>query len=471
MKNLITLFFVFISVPAFASGGEEAVVRDLTGTTLGMFSILFLICAYVLVILEEKLHLRKSKPVLLAAGVIWVLVAITYQNIDPLHAHNAIKKNILEYSELLLFLLVAMTYINALEERNVFQALRSWLISRGFSLRAIFWVTGVLAFFISPVADNLTTALLMGAVVIAVGGSNQKFVVLACVNVVVAANAGGAFSPFGDITTLMVWQKGVVQFTEFFVLFLPAVTNWLIPAIIMNFMISKSKPSAINNAVRIKFGGKRMIMLFLLTIVTAVSFHNFLNLPPAAGMMFGLSYLGLFSYYVKAQDATAIVVSSPIFMADEAHHPGFDIFRQIARSEWDTLLFFYGIIMCVGGLAQFGYLALASHTMYTTLGPFYTNVLVGIASAIVDNIPVMFAVLTMDPQMSHGHWLLVTLTAGVGGSLLSIGSAAGVALMGSARGVYTFGRHLKYMPIIALGYFASIAVHMYVNSSLFSVFR
>jgi Na+/H+ antiporter NhaD/arsenite permease-like protein len=262
-----------------------------------------------------------------------------------------------------------------------------------------------------------------------------------------------------------------VQFTEFFVLFLPALVNWLIPAIIMNFMISKGKPHAIDDAVKIKFGGKRMIMLFLLTIVTAVSFHNFLDLPPAAGMMFGLSYLGLFSYYVKKQDATAIIVSSPIFMDDEAHHPGFDIFREIARSEWDTLLFFYGIIMCVGGLAQFGYLALTSHAMYTALGPFYANVLVGIASAIVDNIPVMFAVLTMDPQMSHGHWLLVTLTAGVGGSLLSIGSAAGVALMGSARGVYTFGRHLKYTPIIALGYFASIAVHMFVNGDLFSVFH
>ena len=138
----------------------------------------------------------------------------------------------------------------------------------------------------------------------------------------------------------------------------------------------------------------------------------------------------------------------------------FDLFRKIARAEWDTLLFFYGVILCVGGLGQFGYLAMASHVMYAGLGATTANVLVGILSAIVDNIPVMFAVLTMDPDMSHGQWLLVTLTAGVGGSLLSIGSAAGVALMGRARGTYTFGNHLKWTWAVALGYAASIVTHM-----------
>ena len=142
----------------------------------------------------------------------------------------------------------------------------------------------------------------------------------------------------------------------------------------------------------------------------------------------------------------------------------------MARAEWDTLLFFYGVILCVGGLSQFGYLAMVSHQMYDGLGATYANVLVGILSAIVDNIPVMFAVLTMEPHMSLGQWLLVTLTAGVGGSLLSIGSAAGVALMGTARGVYTFGAHLKWMPVVALGYAASIYAHMFINSKLFETF-
>ena len=121
----------------------------------------------------------------------------------------------------------------------------------------------------------------------------------------------------------------------------------------------------------------------------------------------------------------------------------------------------------MGGLGFLGYLALVAQVMYIDWGPTYANIMVGILSAIVDNIPVMFAVLTMYPDMSQGQWLLVTLTAGVGGSMLSIGSAAGVALMGQARGKYTFFGHLKWAPAIALGYVASILVHMWINSSQF----
>jgi Na+/H+ antiporter NhaD/arsenite permease-like protein len=145
------------------------------------------------------------------------------------------------------------------------------------------------------------------------------------------------------------------------------------------------------------------------------------------------------------------------------------VFRKVAGAEWDTLLFFFGVIVSVGGLGFIGYLELTSVAMYTSLGATYANVLVGVLSAIVDNIPVMFAVLTMQPDMSLGQWLLVTLTAGVGGSMLSIGSAAGVALMGQSKGLYTFGSHLRWMPVIALGYAASIVVHMWMNSSLLDV--
>ena len=145
----------------------------------------------------------------------------------------------------------------------------------------------------------------------------------------------------------------------------------------------------------------------------------------------------------------------------------FDVFNRVARAEWDTLLFFYGVVLCVGGLGFIGYLSLASELMYTGWGATPANVAVGVISAIVDNIPVMFAVLSMNPDMPVGQWLLVTLTAGVGGSLLSIGSAAGVALMGQARGQYTFFGHLKWTPVIALGYVASVLCHLWINDTLF----
>ncbi len=471
MKKLLLLFCVTLAsgTLAFASSGAgtEIDTAGLTGSIFGILSVFLFVGAYSLVILEEQLHLRKSKPVLLAAGVIWILVAITFSRMGNTHAAEiAIRHNLLEYAELFLFLLVAMTYINAMDERNVFQALRSWLVTRGFSLRSIFWVTGFLAFIISPVADNLTTALLMGAVAMAVGGSDKKFVAIACINIVIAANAGGAFSPFGDITTLMVWQKGMLQFSEFFHIFIPSLVNWLVPAIFMNFAISKKTPQPSKDQYVMKIGAKRIMLLFFATICTAVSFHNFLYLPPAAGMMLGLGYLGFFSYYLKKKEHRNYDIDdNPL--AHQTYHSKpdpFDLFRKVARAEWDTLLFFYGVILCVGGLAQFGYLAGISKFLYLGLGATTANVIVGLLSAIIDNIPVMFAVLTMQPDMSHGQWLLVTLTAGVGGSLLSIGSAAGVALMGAARNVYTFNAHLKWTPVIALGYAGSIFCHLIINA-------
>lgn len=618
MKFFMTLLILLVTPAAVlaSGGGQEAagVVVDFTQSIYGYLGIAMFVLAYCLVPFEEVIHLRKSKPVILAAGVIWVLVALAYASVGDTHtAHEAIKHGLLEYAELFLFLLVAMTYINSLEERGVFQCLRAFLVSRGFTLVKIYWITGVLAFFISPIADNLTTALLMGAVAMAVGGKNKKFVVLACINIVVAANAGGAFSPFGDITTLMVWQKGKITFIEFFDLFIPSAISWLVPAVIMMFAIEKTEAKMSNEKATMKYGAVAMMIFFLLTIATAVSFHNFLHLPPAAGMMLGLGYLGFLSYFVKRReghinkydpilgsqryvpfnpmwatekskkDISSIMDSIPYpamaigtdgkvthwnsslegltgvsaeerigtdlhwspfwpekrkILVDmvlenasekdfeenygskqrpsEAFESGhraarffptigkdgttlvmtaapvrnqngevigaietirdaesissekvqFDLMSRVARAEWDTLLFFYGVILCVGGLSQFGYLSLVSHQMYVQLGPTWANALVGVLSAIVDNIPVMFAVLTMNPEMSHGQWLLVTLTAGVGGSLLSIGSAAGVALMGTARGVYTFGAHLKWTPVIALGYILAILSHLWVNSSL-----
>ena len=471
--KLFLQLFALLAIPglALASGGAMEDHLNLTTSWVGYLSLILFVVAYGFVMAEEYTHMRKSKPVLLAAGIIWGIIGWIYASHGLTHAAEiAARHNILEYAELFLFLLVAMTYINAMEERQVFETLRIKLVCAGFSLRQIFWLTGGLAFFISPVADNLTTALLMCAVVMAIGKGNVKFISLACINIVVAANAGGAFSPFGDITTLMVWQKGIISFGTFFNLFIPSVVNWFVPAIIMSFAVPKVNPPTCTVDVKLKRGAFVVVGLFLLTIVTAVSFHNFLHLPPMMGMMTGLSYLKLYGYYLKKTHKNE--TEHPDYDHEKAEERvgdvlAFDVFKSIARAEWDTLMFFYGVILCVGGLGFIGYLAVVSEVMYVSWGPTTANVLVGFFSAIVDNIPVMFAVLSMGPEMSQGQWLLVTLTAGVGGSLLSIGSAAGVALMGQARGMYTFGAHVKWMPAIALGYFASIATHFLLNGRFF----
>ena len=476
---LLAAVALLVAGPAWATGSPASPL-DLTASTFGLVAVLVFVAAYGFVVSEEMLHVRKSKPVIVAAGVIWVLVAMAYSAEGDTHMPaDLLRHNIMEYAELMLFLLAAMTYINTMEERQIFAALRGWLIARGFSLYSVFWVTGMLAFFISPIADNLTTALLMAAVVMAVAGDRTPFVAVACVNIVVAANAGGAFSPFGDITTLMVWQKGVVRFEEFFALFLPSLVNWLIPAILMSLVVPKDRPHASLDDTRIKPGGFIVIALFLLTIASAVSMHHFFHLPPMLGMMTGLGLLKIYGYFIRRRELSRFDIQGPeqvdvdvdvnpkLLSRYKPRQRPFDIFISMKRAEWDTLMFFYGVILCVGGLGALGYLTLVSEVFYTDLGATTANVLVGILSAIVDNIPVMFAVLSMYPDMAHGQWLLVTLTAGVGGSLLSIGSAAGVALMGQARGKYTFFQHLKWMPAIALGYAGSIWLHLLLNARHF----
>jgi len=468
--HLAGLLLLISSPLAIAS--ENSVNSDLTTSATGYICLIVFAIAYVLVIGEEYLHLRKSKPVLLAAGIIWILIAANYPG-DSHAIESALRHNLLEYAELLLFLLVAMTYIAALEERRLFDWLRVWLVTKGLSFKQLFWTTGILAFFISPIADNLTTALVMCAVILAVAGNNTRFVSIGCVNIVVAANAGGAFSPFGDITTLMVWQKGIVEFEQFFVLFLPSLVNFIIPAFIMQFFITDGNPELPTEAVELKRGAKRITVLFLATVATAITCHSLLHLPPVFGMMLGLAYLQFFGYYLKRTLPRSLAnkrvryADNPDKLSELDQIRPFDIFGHVQRAEWDTLMFFYGVVMCVGGLGFLGYLGLASEVMYTQWNPLYANIAVGVLSAIVDNIPVMFAVLTMLPEMDLGQWLLVTLTAGVGGSLLSVGSAAGVALMGQTAGKYTFFGHLKWTPIIALGYVASIACHLWVNNSLF----
>jgi len=448
---------------------------DLTGDWAGYIALALFVAAYLLVMAEEFTQLRKSKPVILSAGVIWGMIAYRYASHGLSDsAAAAFRHNLLEFAELFLFLLAAMTYVNAMDERRVFQALRSWLVHRRYSYRMLFWLTGALAFGLSPVIDNLTTALVTCAVVLAVGKGNSRFVGLACINIVVAANAGGAFSPFGDITTLMVWQKGLIGFTTFFLLFIPAAINFLVPALLMHPFVPAGIPEAEKEQVKMRRGATLIVVLFGCTMLTAVSFHNFLHLPPLLGMMTGLAYLQIFGYYLKKTHAPALTDSPNYGAVGDVVPMGrpdrpFDVFDRIARAEWDTLLFFYGVVLCVGGLGFIGYLDLVSKAIYVDLGATTANVLIGLISAVIDNIPVMFAVIAMNPDMPLGDWLLVTLTAGVGGSMLSIGSAAGVALMGQARGQYTFFLHLRWTPAIAVGYASSVLTHLWLNAAAYGV--
>ena len=460
MRSFLLLAALACGFPASAAAAEAGTNFRLTGHPVGTLALALFVLAYVAVVLEERIRIAKSKPVMLAAALIWGLIALQTRGGSggSAAASDAFQAMFLEYSEIFFFLVVAMTYVTAMAERNVFEALRAQLTQRRLGYRALFWITGTLAFCISPVLDNLTTALVMSAVVMAVGGGQPRFATLALINLVVAANAGGAWSAFGDITTLMVWQAHKAGFFDFFRLFMPALANWLVPAVAMHFALPTGAPESIPGKVRVRPGGIGICLTFALTIAITVVGKQWLGMPAAYGMLTGLALLNLLATRIdRSQRRYAL--------AQGVEQEPYSIFRIIANAEWDTLLFFYGVFGCVGGLAALGYLELASHTFYGALGPTIANTAMGVLSAVIDNIPIMYAVLQMNPPMDPSQWLLVTLTAGVGGSLLSVGSAAGVALMGASGGRYTFMRHLRWSWAIALGYLASIALHLALNGN------
>ncbi|MGE0713108.1 MAG: sodium:proton antiporter NhaD [Planctomycetota bacterium] len=450
------LLVVFALLASLLSPGPEAAI---THHPVGIILVAMFLVGYGLVMLETRIHVLKCLPTLLTGGLMWLVIAVVNRGDEKVE--HAFRHTLTEYAELLLFLLVAVTYVVVVRERGVFDALRAWLVKRGFSYKALFWITGWLAFWISPVADNMTTALILCSVVMAAAGGKSEFIVLCCINIVNAANAGGAFSPFGDITTLMAWQAKKVEFLQFFWLLPASLVMFLLPAALMSRFVPEGKPAAAESdePAVLKRGARRVVALFGATICTAVLFHLLLHMPPMAGMMLGLGFLGIFAYYLQ-------VSSKP----DE----DVDLFDMLVQAafEADTFLFFYGVIMMVGALGFVGYLAMLSNGLYGSLGFSWANIAMGAISAIVDNIPIMFSVLGMNPAgMGLDEWLLVTLTCGVGGSMLSIGSAAGVALMGFAvrkddkgevqEKYYTFGSHLRWAPVLAIAYAVSIAVHLF----------
>jgi Na+/H+ antiporter NhaD/arsenite permease-like protein len=472
-------FGLLLGFPALVLAGHMSASGYSMGSHwVGTLSLAAFFLALTAVSVEEFINLPKSKPMLLSAGIIWGLIGwYSAQSPSGQAAEQALRNNLLQYAELMLFFLVVMTYINALAERRVFLALRTWVGHRQYSYRRLFWITGIGTFLLSPFLDNLSTALVMGAIILNLERENRRFIALACCNIVVASNAGGVFSPFGDITTLMVWQQditsttGRVDFFTFFNLFVPSLVNYLIPASFMHFAVPTGRLAVPQEQISMRRGAKRIMLLLLMTIATAVFFQWQLYLPAAIGVMTGLSYLQFFGYYLKKthQPSNTTITtseSSDFSVVVEPRRP-FDIFVRIARAEWDTLLFLCGVILSVGGLSHLGYLTLASELLYVQWGATAANVSIGLASAVLENIPTMSAVLSMNPEMSLGQWLLITLTAGVGGSLLSIGSAAGVALMGNAKGKYTFFSHLRWLPVIGLGFAASIQCHLWLNGVLF----
>ena len=455
-------FLIMLSLSSsllMASGGDGAgVIPDITFTWVGLSALVIFIIGYYFVATEEKYHIDKAKPALFIGTFMFILIAIYYAlnglNMDLVHTQA--QHLILEIAEIFFFLFVAMTYIETLIHMNVFEKLKYNLVSRGYNYKKLFWLTGFLAFFISPIADNLTTALILSTVLITIERKNVAFLVPGAINIVVAANAGGAWSPFGDITTLMAWTAGKGTFVDFLFLFPASIIGYLVTAFLLSKFVPDSYPdfdASKEKTPVLMQGANKVIALGIITIASAVLSHQILHLPAMWGMMFGLALLKMYQYRLK-----------------RVYNSDLNIFESMSKIENNTLLFFFGILAAVGALYFIGWLALAA-VVYdpNVLGPTWSNIGVGFLSAIVDNVPVMSAVLKASPDMGIEQWMLVTLTAGVGGSMISFGSAAGVGVMGKLPGIYTFGAHMKYSWTIVIGYFVSVAI-WYVQYEVLGIY-
>jgi len=398
-KYLISI--LGFSICLFANEFENP---DLTGTWVGYATVVIFVIGYYFVANEEKYKLDKSVPALFIGIFSFLVIAIYYYFNDlNIHlVHDESEKVILEIAEIFFFLFVAMTYIESLLHMRVFDCLKYNLVSKGYSYKKLFWITGAIAFFLSPIADNLTTALILATVLITIEKHNKEFLVPAAINIVVAANASRfvpSSQPKFDLKT-------------------------------------EEKP-------QMSSGAKVVIFLGFITLFSAIISHQILDFPAMWGMMFGLALLKIYSYRLTRK-----------YGADHLN-----VFRAMSKIENNTLMFFFGILAAVGALYFVGWLTLLS-AVYNPdiLGPTWSNIAVGFLSAIVDNVPVMSAVLKANPDMSTSQWMLVTLTAGIGGSLISFGSAAGVGVMGKLKGIYTFNAHMKYSWTILIGYTVSIGI-------------
>ena len=327
-----------------------------------------------------------------------------------------------------------------------------------------------------------------------------------------------SFSPFGDISTLMVWQKNKVHFSQFFILFLPALTNWLVPAVLMSLAVAKANPTVADETIAMKVGARRIILLFILTIATAVSFHNFLHLPPAAGMMLGLGYLGMMSFFIKKQEGRADRYDSILGQRPhETQHPLSAVLRKHRNKIIDAIneIKQPAVILDRDHIVTHWNKAIERLTdvpAKEVIGtrrhwhPFYPHERLVLADLVLENyshktigrlydhhyqklagIPNAYEAALFSPNLSGGgKWLsaaaaplhdqngdvqgvielLEDHTESTGGSMLAIGSAAGVALMGAARGTYPFGEHLKWTPVIGLGYVLSILSLLVIQSMM-----
>ena len=420
-----------------ASSGIEP--HSLTGyLVLGIFCL-----GMAMIIAEAYLHMDKFKPAMFMVTGVFVIAAHYYihdpdklkEHMDHFQAHS-----MGEFCPLLIFMAIMWVIVEMMNERNIFGGLNSLLLRLGLRSRGMFWASGFLSAILSPFLNNITTAMIFGKSIQNIS-KDQRYTHVAFCNIILASNSGVWF--IGTATTLMVYLNGKITIGQLFWLIPPALGGWIVSALVLDYFYLRKiggesiDPECANEPV--KRGGIPLAIASFFAILLGVLANVFLKIDISFAMSGTFGCLMLFVWGLKKFHGIHIPWA-----------------QQLQKVEWNTLLFFVGIIIGVGCLGACGWLGYIKQ-LFEQVNPTFCNCVLGVISGILDNVPVEAAALAAQPTMTPSQWALNTMMVGIGGSLTVIGSAAGVMCM-SLEKTYTFGAHFRFLPAILANFFASLAL-------------
>lgn len=400
---------------------------------------------YLAIIFEHQINVNKAASALLTACGLWILYFLGSTS-DHEHSLGLLSHQLSSISEIVFFLMGAMTIVELIDSHNGFTLLTD--MARPMSRKVLCLVVSIVTFFMSSVLDNLTTTLVMVTLLRRFIADREERILVGGL-VVIAANAGGAWTPIGDVTTTMLWLKGNIStFTTMKNLFLPSLASILVAVFGMTWGMKGSyeKPDLSLAPRQLEPGGKLILFLGVLTFVLVPVFKMVTHLPAYMGILLGLSILWIITDWLH----------------DQSERHKLRVSHALMRIDSSSLLFFLGILLAVGALEHAQILTAAAYALDQWFGSKSVIItLIGLISAVIDNVPLVAASMSMyslsEFPIDHALWQWIAFCAGTGGSILIVGSAAGVALMGLEHVPFVW--YARRVGVFAfLSYIAGIAV-------------
>lgn len=399
-----------------------------TGIILALVAI-----AFILIVIEDIIHVNKAKTTLFFGTLCWIIAFISPINGQTTETvQHQLNHNILEIATLWLFLMSAMTFVAYLNSKGFIQNLVHRVMPKQISERKLMFLIGLAAFLFSSISDNITATLISLAVVLSLKLEAKKRIKYATL-IIFAVNSGGVSLITGDVTTLMIFLADKVTIGHLLLLVVPSAFSVLILAGLLSLNMNGTLTFEAQTHRRIEKTDITIAVIFLSTITSTLLLSVMYQVPPVLTFLFGLSLMFLVAQFLmRKKDVNKKII---------------DYIREI---EYDTLLFFVGVLLLVGAMKEVGVLNQFTH-LYEILAPEYANYLMGILSAAVDNVPLTAALLKADIAMDPRQWLAFTYATGVGGSMLIIGSAAGIIAMSKIKEL-TFISYLKMSFYLLIAY-------------------